>query len=139
MASQLAMTDDQRFRRRERVRRRCDYARAFAEGRRAGNNVLVIYVAENGLAWSRLGLSVGKRVGNAVRRHYVRRMIREAFRMTKADLPQGLDIICVAKPQAGNRQSGFARMLPLLVTKAVRRKRRVRDEGTTAAARTAAE
>ncbi len=60
-------------------------------------------MAKNGLAWSRLGLRVGKRVGNAVRRNYVRRRIREAFRTAKDDIPGGFDIICVARAGVGHR------------------------------------
>ena len=61
--------------------------------------LLIVYVAANGLAWSRLGISVSKRVGKAVQRNYVRRRIREAFRSMKADLPTGLDIVCIARHQ----------------------------------------
>ncbi|MFQ5590409.1 MAG: ribonuclease P protein component [Phycisphaerae bacterium] len=90
------MTVDQRFRRREHLRRRSDFARVYAAGIRAGDGRLVVYVAENGLAWSRLGLSVSKRLGEAVHRNYVRRRIREVFRTSKRDIPEGLDIVCVA-------------------------------------------
>ena len=124
------MTTDQRFRPREHVRRAADFARAFADGRRAGNDALVVYVIENTLEWPRLGLSVGKRAGNAVRRNYIRRRIREAFRTSKSGLPPGLDIICVARPLAGDPQYDLESAFRTLVRKAIRRPRRARQPKT---------
>ena len=114
------MMGDQRFRPREHVRRPADFTRAFAKGRRAGDDALVVYVVENMLGWSRLGLSISKKVGNAVRRNYIRRRIREAFRTSKSDLPANLDIICVAKPPAGNPEYDLPSAFPTLVRKAIR-------------------
>lgn len=50
----------------------------------------------NGLTHPRLGLSVGRRVGHAVRRHRVKRLLREAFRLEQHDLPAGVDLVVVA-------------------------------------------
>jgi len=116
------MTIDLRFRKRERLRRRGDFARVYAAGRAASDQLLVIYVLENGLNWSRLGLSVGKRVGGAVRRNRIRRRLREAFRKNKADFPIGLDMICVVKPGADSTVTEWAESLRVLVAKAARRR-----------------
>jgi len=113
------MTIDLRFRKRERLRKRSDFARVYAARRAASDPFLVVYVLENGLTWSRLGLSVGKRVGGAVRRNRIRRRLREAFRKNKADLPTGLDIICVAKPAANTEEAVLARSLRDLAARAV--------------------
>lgn len=115
------MAQDQRFRKHERLRSRSDFARVFARKCSVGNGALVVYVAANGLTWSRLGLAVGKRVGGAVRRNYVRRRIREAFRQKRADLPKGYDIICVALPRATDPDVDLAHSACSLVVKAVRR------------------
>lgn len=114
------MKPDLRFRKRERLRKRSDYARVYAARRIASDGFLIVYVLENGLTWSRLGLSVGKRVGGAVRRNRIRRLIREAFRNNKGDLQSGLDIICVAKPAANTEMTMLARSLRNLVARAVR-------------------
>ena len=89
---------DQRYRSKEHLRAASDFARVYAEKCRRSDSRLVVYVAENQLAWSRLGISVSKRVGNAVRRNYLRRRIREAFRTGRDKLPVGLDIVCVVRP-----------------------------------------
>jgi ribonuclease P protein component len=114
------MAREQRLRKRDRLRLGHDFARVFAARRRAGGRLLVIFVADNGLPWSRLGLSVSRRVGNAVRRNYVRRRIREAFRVSRADLPTGLDIICVAQPEAGDPNHDLGNVFVDLVTRAAR-------------------
>ena len=111
---------DQRFRRSERLRLRKDFARVFATRCSRADPVLVIYVAPNDLVWSRLGLSVGKRVGNAVRRNYIKRRLREAFRTQKSELPKGLDIICVARPEVTDERGNLARSLRALVLRAAR-------------------
>lgn len=109
---------DQRFRPREHLRLRADFARAFASNCRRGDDLLVAYIAPNGLKWSRLGLSVSKRLGNAVRRNYLRRKIREAFRLHRSDLPTGLDIVCIARRGALRANADLARSLCTLVRKA---------------------
>ncbi len=115
------MAGDRRFRKQERLRLHGDFAHVFAAKRRAADELLVVYVAGNGLKWSRLGMSVGRRVGNAVTRNHLRRSIREAFRTVKCDLPTGLDIVCVARPEARNSHRDIRKALTKLVAKAARR------------------
>jgi ribonuclease P protein component len=54
----------------------------------------------NGLAHSRLGLSIGRRVGPAVVRSRVKRLIREAFRLEQRSLPPGLDLVVSVRSAA---------------------------------------
>ena len=113
--------NDRRFRPCERLRLRADFSRVFAEKRSAGDELLIVYVSANHLAWSRLGLSVGKRVGRAVQRNRVRRRLREAFRLNKSKLPQGYDIVCVAKPALADWQGDPGSRLHKLTLTALRR------------------
>lgn len=64
---------------------------------------LTVFVHANGLDHPRLGLSVGKRVGSAVRRNAVKRRIREAFRLLQHELPAGFDLVVTARehPETG--------------------------------------
>jgi ribonuclease P protein component len=63
------------------------------------NAWLIIYGCANELERSRLGLSVSRKVGNAVARNRFKRLYREAFRLTRAELPVGLDLILL--PRSG--------------------------------------
>lgn len=121
----MATSGDQRFRRTERLRLREDFARVLAAKCSQADSALVVYVAPNDLAWSRLGCSVSKKIGNAVQRNYVRRRIREAFRTQKHDLPRGLDIICIARTKASDKSWDLAQSLRTLVAQGARRMARV--------------
>ncbi len=73
-----------------------DFDAVFRGGSRARSDLFTIAVRPNGKAHSRLGLSVGKRIWkSAVKRNYVRRVFREAFRTSQHELPPGLDIIMI--------------------------------------------
>ena len=61
--------------------------------------MLVVQGCANGLPHTRLGLSVSRRVGNAVLRNRWKRIIREAFRTQRDELPVGLDL--VVRPRRG--------------------------------------
>ena len=115
------MSQDQRFLRREHLRHRKDFARVYARRSSSGDAALVVFVAENGLERSRLGISVSKRIGNAVCRARVRRRIREAFRKSKQVLPTGIDIICVAKRPAVDKETDLERSLTELIARATER------------------
>lgn len=115
------MPHDQRFQKHEHLRKHAEFARVYDVRCSAGDHLLVLYVAENELEWSRLGLSVGKRVGNSVIRNYVRRRIREEFRTNKHNLPRGFDVICVARPAAGTHRAQVAESFRALFPAAVRR------------------
>jgi len=112
------MRSDQRFRPRERLRLEQDFERVIKTGRKASDGLLLVFAAENRLGWSRLGISIPKRIGNSVRRHYVRRRIREAFRRNKDKLPTGLDLVCVARPGAAVSEAAIETSLIKLITKA---------------------
>jgi len=118
----MKTSTDQRFRKREGLKLRKDFARVYNVRMRVADEGLVVYANRNGLTWSRLGLSVGKRVSRlAVQRNYVRRRIREAFRRQKDILPLGFDIICVAKPKARDRAWDVAPSVTKLIIAACRR------------------
>ena len=65
----------------------------LAQKRRFSDNLLTLYIAENGLGHSRLGVSVGKSLGSAVMRNRVKRLLREAFRQNQRQLPSGYDYL----------------------------------------------
>jgi ribonuclease P protein component len=86
------------FRPHERMKDPRDFRRAFARRRCEADSVLVVYVAENGLVHARLGISVPrKKVREASSRNRLKRLIREAFRVSKSDLPAGVDLVVIPR------------------------------------------
>lgn len=106
----------------ERVRSRGDHARLRKRGRRGGDAVLRVLVGPNGLGWSRIGLAVPRRYGKAVRRNRLRRLVKEAFRAIKGELPPGYDIVVSpARGLATPTLEAVRESLRALVTKTARR------------------
>ena len=87
----------------------------------AGDSRLVVYVEVNGLEITRLGLSTSRRVGKAHVRNRMKRLVREAFRLTRHELPAGLDLLCVIKPHAKPSLDEYRRSLHRLVEAGQRR------------------
>ncbi len=78
--------------------RREQYALVYNEGSSWVSSLVVMKALPNGLSLSRCGFSVSKRVGKAVIRNRVKRLLREILRVTP--LQPGWDIIFVARPAA---------------------------------------
>lgn len=95
-------------RRRGRLSRSGDFDRVYREGRSHSNRYLVLYAFprseadEEGDRETRLGLSVGRKVGTAVDRNKVKRCLREAFWGLADRLPDGHDFVLVARADLGS-------------------------------------
>ena len=76
------------------------FRRLYAKGKSTVSPCLAVYVRKNYLAVTRLGLTVGTKVGNAVCRNKVRRRIREAYRIHESQMAPGWDIVVVARVRA---------------------------------------
>ena len=77
--------------------RRGDFKKVFELGSKFPSKYLVIYARPNGLSFSRLGLSVSKKIGKAVIRNRLRRLMREALRRQLAEKPLRYDFVLVAR------------------------------------------
>src|SRR3954447_25554119 len=111
--------------RRQRLSRSAEFDRVYREGRSHANRYLVLYSfpreADDGSP--RLGVSVGRKVGGAVERNRVKRLLRDAFWALAGELPDGHDFVVVARPDSGERASrdgepGVERALRELLEKA---------------------
>ena len=83
-----------------RLKKTADFSLLFNKGKRYFTTSFIFFVLiQDGPAtpgW-RLGLSVSRKVGGAVRRNRVKRLLREFFRLRQADLPQGLEVAAVCR------------------------------------------
>ena len=89
--------------RRRRLSRSAEFERVYRQGRSKGNRFLVLYAfprEEGSQDGPRLGLSVSRKVGGAVERSRVKRVLREAFWAEAERLPAGSDYVVVARPEA---------------------------------------
>ncbi len=85
----------------ERLLKRSDFVKLNRTGKRYHATHFVVIAKRNGLDITRLGVTVGRRVGNAVVRNRTKRLLREFFRLNKLRLPRGYDLVFVARKDAG--------------------------------------
>ena len=106
-----------------RVRRKADFDAGFKEGAACSDALLVVHARPNGLPHPRLGLAVGKAVGNSVVRNRVKRLLRESFRLHREALPPGYDLVVVPRGGEGGAPTleECARSLAALAARAAER------------------
>ena len=80
-----------------RVRRAGDFRRAYQRRSSVADRRIVIFGHPNGLPHARLGISASRRLGGAVFRNRWKRLLREAFRLTRTELPEGIDLIVIPR------------------------------------------
>jgi ribonuclease P protein component len=85
----LALSRDRR------IKNARDFARIYEKRIRAADGYLLIFATPNALGHARFGVSVSKKLGAAVRRTALKRLLREAFRLSQQELPSDLDLILI--------------------------------------------
>lgn len=69
----------------------------YKKGKYTASKNVVIYYRPNGKSFNRLGITAGKKIGNAVCRNRAKRLIRQAYRENEINMPIGVDMVIVAR------------------------------------------
>lgn len=100
-----------RFEPHEHLRKPAEFQAVYDRRRSAADDMLIVYAKENALGYSRVGLSVSKKFGMAVRRNRIRRLMREAYRLTKGELSPGFDFVLIPRQLTEYTLADFKRSL----------------------------
>ncbi len=79
------------------LNRNQDFQRLYRRGAFCSLGSAILYAMPNDRGENRLGITAGKKVGNAVKRNRAKRIVREAYRAAEPQMPIGLDIVIVAR------------------------------------------
>ena len=99
---------DATFPRRLRILLGRDFERVMRSGRKAHTRNLIVFAAGRDTPDPRIGLAVGRKVGNAVCRNRWKRLIREAFRLKLKAMLQGVDVVVAVKAAQADAPRGSA-------------------------------
>lgn len=95
-----------RFTREDRLLRRSEFVRVQQQGRRVHTSHFIVLILPGRTGRTRLGVTVGRRVGGAVKRNRIKRLVREVFRRNRALFPSACDVVLVARPGADSLDYG---------------------------------
>lgn len=104
------------------LRSSLDFARVYDLKQRAGDEHLLIFAASRSEGGpTRVGFSISKKNGNSPQRHRIRRLLREAFRLSQYEIPDGMDLILIPRPGSGSTLADYQQSLVRLSQKLQRR------------------
>ena len=109
------------FRPREHLRRPADFKAVYALRCSASDPAIIVYARVNCLDHNRLGLSVSKKNGNAVVRNRIRRVLREAYRLSRQPDVVGYDVIVIPRSSELPSLAELIVALPLVIRDAAKR------------------
>jgi ribonuclease P protein component len=112
---------DERLPRSQRIRRWADFQRAFHRRAAAADGLLLVFGCRHEYAYCRLGLSISRKWGGAVARNRWKRRLRAAFRLVKAQLPPGIDLIVIPRSMAQPELAALGQSLVRLAARVTRK------------------
>ena len=101
----MSVEGTERFPKSARLRKRPQFLRLSRSGKKSHTPNFVVICENNDRGETRLGITVSGKVGNAVVRNRIKRLVREFFRHRRQELARGLDILVIAKKTAAGVSS----------------------------------
>ena len=109
----------------ESLKKTCQFRAVYSGGRSCADRFLVLYALKNNTEANKLGITVSRKVGKSVTRSRVTRLIREAYRLSEAQIAPGSDLVFLARaPAAGASYADIRQSLCSLL----KRQRLLREE-----------
>ena len=94
----------QSFGKEEKILKKKEFSDAYNRGQRVSSENFIVFLNPNRQGKLRLGITVSKKVGKAVQRNRIKRLLREFFRLNKERLPQAQDVVIVARKDTSSRK-----------------------------------
>ena len=79
------------------LRRKSDFTSIYNRGKSVGDRYVVVFYRKNNHPYTRKAFLASKKVGNSVKRNRARRLMKESFRLTDFKIPEGYDLIFIAR------------------------------------------
>lgn len=98
--SKPSATKEFSFKKEERLLKRVQFLNVTEGGKKLHTGSFIVFTKPNTVGFPRLGLTVSKKVGGAVIRNRIKRIVREFFRLNKVRIDAGIDIVVIAKREA---------------------------------------
>ena len=114
-------TAEYRFLPQFRLRTHAEFQRVYHRHCSIADKRIIVYGCVNELGHPRLGLSVSRKVGNAVLRNRWKRLLREAFRLRVRNLSAGIDLVVIPRRDVTPTFAGLLDSLPALAQRLVRK------------------
>lgn len=80
-----------------RIRKNVEFKKVYKLGKNYWNRNLILYVKKNDKKVTRVGYTITKKIGNAVTRNRLRRMMKEVYRLNFHNIKEGYDLVFIAK------------------------------------------
>ncbi len=112
--NKIGIDINSKFSQQQRIKKRGDFLTLKHSGKKKVTPFLIFYFLENELEYSRLGITVTKKVGNSPYRNYIRRVIREWFRLNITSKNLNLDISIIVKNSYTKKQNTLTENLKMV-------------------------